>query len=354
MSIPGLTDRSKSFKEIGRLRKGAAKDPTNSHWSPSDLKYFRPDFRPDEQVAAQRFYSVYGNQPTRINIRMAFPEISRCWDAFFTCYNTTGMLGQAGGVPGREGLWWIYLRDNKTGNIVVKDAFPELPFDPAVPVYSYKNKKGEDVAVFARWEGKLKVLIPELQLVNYVTLISHAWYDIARISEQLDGIAEIAGRIGLSLPLVPLVLTRRLESVPGTIGGKKVKQEKWVINIDIREDWAAAQFSLLDSIQPGALLPTPQEFPALPHGAPIEDEWEDEGDVGDIEEPEVEPVPTPEPVIEPPAALEYLYRDGQSVDMGKPREVQSFDNYLAAHNGTPPASREALRAAVLAAGTQPN
>ena len=55
-----------------------------------------------------------------------------------------------------------------------------------------------------------------------------------------------------------------------------------------------------------------------------------------------------------PAALEFLYRDGEKVDMGKPREIESFKNYLAAHNNTPPASREALRAAVLAAGTQAN
>ena len=55
-----------------------------------------------------------------------------------------------------------------------------------------------------------------------------------------------------------------------------------------------------------------------------------------------------------PAALEFLYRDGEKVDMGKPREIESFKNYLAAHNNTPPASRETLRAAVLAAGTQAN
>ena len=55
-----------------------------------------------------------------------------------------------------------------------------------------------------------------------------------------------------------------------------------------------------------------------------------------------------------PAALEFLYRDGKSVIKTDAKEVASFENWLKTHNGTPPASREALRAAVLAAGTQAN
>jgi hypothetical protein len=50
----------------------------------------------------------------------------------------------------------------------------------------------------------------------------------------------------------------------------------------------------------------------------------------------------------------FQYADGTLVDMLNKREVVSFENYLNKTDGQPPASREALRAAVLAAGTQAN
>lgn len=288
MSIPGLTDRSKSFKEVGRLRKGASKQE-----GLKDLPYFRPDFRPDEREASERFRDAYGDQPTRINVRLAFQEVERCWDAFYAVYTTAGLLGKAGGVDGREGAWWIYLRDNKTGQVVVKDGEPAMKFDPSVPVYSYKGKKGDDVAVFAKPEGRLSVLIPELMMVNYVTVVTHSWYDIGRISEQLAAIKELAARTGTTLPMVPLVLTRRPEMISIAYDGRKRMAEKWLINIDVRSDWAEAQFRLLDSIKPGIALPASVEIemPKLPASIQ-EDEWNAE----DYEEPEpAQPEPQPEP-----------------------------------------------------------
>jgi len=61
--------------------------------------------------------------------------------------------------------------------------------------------------------------------------------------------------------------------------------------------------------------------------------------------------PEPEPPFE---LLPFRYSDGVLVDTLNKREVESFDNFLKTHNGNAPESREALRAAVLAAGTQAN
>lgn len=285
MAIPGLTDKSKSFREIGRLRKGAPKSE-----GLKNLKYFRPDFRPDESLAEALFVQAYGSQPTSINIRLAFDDIDQVWDAFFTVYTSAGMLGKAGGIPGREGWWWIYLRDNKTGEIIVKDGAPAMRFDPTIPVYSYRSKKGEDVAVYAKPEGKLKVLIPELNLLNYVTLVTHSWYDIGRISENLAGIKDIANRGGMPLPMVKCVLSRRPEQISCNINGKKSMREEWLVNIDVNPDWAGAQFKLLDTIVPGSLLPAPQ-LPELPAGIP-DAGWEDEPEQDEADttdQPELNP-----------------------------------------------------------------
>jgi hypothetical protein len=304
MSIPGLTDKARSFREIGRLRKGAPKSE-----GLKNLRYFRPDFRPGEEAAAALFAEVYGNQPTAVNIRLAFDNIEEVWDPFFTVYTTAGMLGKAGGIPGREGWWWIYLRDNKTGKIVVKDGYPEMKFDPTIPVYSYHSqKKNQDIAVFAKPEGKLKVLIPELQLLNYVTLVTHSWYDIGRISENLAGIKDIAARGGMPLPMVKCVLSRRPEMISCNIDGKKSMREEYIINVDVNTDWAGAQFRLMDTIIPGKALPAP-ELPVLPAGIP-DVAWDDEPDEdeADEHEPELNPElfgdePEPEIVYPPELAI---------------------------------------------------
>jgi hypothetical protein len=193
------------------------------------------------------------------------------------------MLGKAGGVPGREGWWWIYLRDNKTGNQIVKDAYPEMKFDPTIPVYSYHSQKRIRQSPGLRKAGsKLKVLIPELNLLNYVTLVTHSWYDIGRISENLAGIKDIASRSGMPLPMVKCVLSRRPEMISCNIDGKKSMREDYIINVDVNTDWAGAQLRLMDTIIPGKLLPAP-ELPALPDG--ISDTgWDDEIDSDEADE----------------------------------------------------------------------
>jgi hypothetical protein len=284
--IAGLTDRAPSFREIARLRKGSPKSQ-----GLKDLTYFRPDFRPDEKAAAATFKQYYGDQPTMINVRLAFPTVEQNWDASLEAYNTTGLLAKTDGVK------FIYLRDNKTGRVIVRDGEPEIDFDPTMPIYSYwSEKKKQDIPVFARPIGRLKVLIPELRVLNYVTLITHSWYDCGRISEQLHAIAMVAQNVGMPLTMVPLVLTRRPEQVPCSTGdGGRVMKTMSLVNIDVRPDWAESQFKLLDSIMPGKALPAGQVFPELPTGVPDEDEEQEEESPSDYTDgqPDDDPAPIP-------------------------------------------------------------
>jgi hypothetical protein len=270
-----------AFKELGRIRKGIPKSQ-----GLQDLHTFRMDFRPDEPNALARFLEEYKTiYPQSINVRLAFNEIERVWSNWFTVYNTSGMLGKAGLLPGLEGWHWHYLRSNKTGELIVKDGLTKdgktMPFDPTIPIYSYRNRKGEDVEVFARPEGKLSVMIPELQAIGYMVLITHGWYDCSKIESQLAAIKEISERVGMTLPMVPLIISRRPEQVSVSIKGRKHMEERWIINLDVRKDWGEAQFALLDKIQPGAMLPAPTAL-ALPSNViGPDDEPEEESGYGD-------------------------------------------------------------------------
>lgn len=291
MPIIGLTDRSASFKELGRLRLGIPKDQA-AQSGPKEIGYFRPDFRPDAMDAAQVFSQVYGAKPTQVNVRLPFKEIARCWDAHYMVYNKTGLLGMA------DGERWLYLRHNQTGALLVKDGIPEnsadkpvdsngmpyMPFDKRKPVYSYKSSKGQDVAVFAKPEGRLKVLIPELKRAAFVTVITHSIYNVLRLSEQLAGIDQLAANVGMSLPLVPMVLSRRKELISVSIDGKKAMQEHYLLNIEIDPTWMEAQFKYLSGVVPGALpvltavqlLPSPDEVSETDEFVEPDEYWQPE------------------------------------------------------------------------------
>ena len=261
MAIVGLTDRSPSFKELGRLRLGIPKAEAAAH-GPKEIAYFRADFRPDAGDALATFIQVYGEKPTAIRFRLPFNEIPRCWDAWYEVYNKHGMLGKA------DGKRWIYLRHNKTGELLVKDGIPThmegtqvdettgevyLPFDRTVAVYSYTGQKGQEVQVFASPAGRLNILIPELKRAAYVQVITHSLYNCIKISEQLAGIAEIARNVGMTLPQVPMLITRRKETISVTFGGHKQMQERYMLNIEIDPLWMEAQFNFLAGLMPGTL-----------------------------------------------------------------------------------------------------
>jgi len=310
--IVGLTDSTPSFKELGRLRLGIPKAEAEKS-GPREISYFRADFRPDAADSYAVFMDVYGDQPTRINIRLPFTQIDRCWDAYYEVYNTSGMLGKS------DGIKWLYLRDNRTGELLVKDGIPThadglpvddrgmayLPFDKKLPVYSYKSRKGEDVAVFARPTGRLNVLVPELKRAAYVQVITNSVYNVSRISAQLAAIEAVARNIGISLPMVPMVLSRRKESISVTIKGRKSMQEHYLLNIEIDPSWMDAHFKYLDTMLPGVPILPPQL--SLP--AEISDE--DVTEYQETEQPATEPEydepffsqhdsdPAPQPAEEP-------------------------------------------------------
>jgi hypothetical protein len=259
MPIVGLTDRSPSFKEIGRLRLGIPKSEAQVS-GPKEIGWFRADFRPDAQDALALFITEYGQQPTSIHFRLPFAEINRCWDAMYEVYNKFGMLGMS------DGRRWLYLRHNKTGELLVKDGVPThaegtkvnedgevyLPFEPKVPVYSYTSQKGKEVKVYARPTGRLRILIPELKRAAYVQIITNSLYNCIHLSEQLAGVAEIAKSVGMNITQVPMTITRRKETISVSYDGHKQMQERYLLNIEIDQRWMEAQFNYQNTLMPGA------------------------------------------------------------------------------------------------------
>lgn len=290
MPIYGLTDQAESFKEIARVRLGIPKSEAAAH-GPKALPHFRLDWRPGEEVTAERFVQMFGEHPTRILIRFPFRTIERVWDAHYTVYTRAGLLGKA------DGRKWLYLRIGS--RLAVRDGVPladdlptevddegalYVPFDPALPVYSYKGKQGQDVPVYAKPEGRLQFMIPELGRAAYLVMITHSIYNVIKLSGQLRGISTMAEQAGYTLPQVPVELSRRLETISVGFNGAKALQDHYLVNL---EAILPGGFGELTAWNNTPVLGLPAA-PALPPGV-------EEDDTPDVDDGEIEYFPDDQP-----------------------------------------------------------
>ena len=249
MPIAGLTNVPKAFLKLGQIRKGTKDSRTGK---PIDLDYFRVTFYPNEKECEDLFRQVYGEQPRAINVRLAFPNVSEVWDANFECYSKGGMIAKASSVQDpitlQEIVKWIFYRDHKTGDVLVRNGFPvgeegvqfiQKPIDLTKPIYTYKNRKEEIVEAFLEPVGRLNVVVPELATirVGYLEFRPESTKDIAAISRELAAINHMAQQAGKDLTGIPMRLTRREEEITKNIGGKLSRGPSWLVHIEVSGEW---------------------------------------------------------------------------------------------------------------------
>ncbi|HPH55848.1 MAG TPA: hypothetical protein PLL41_08235 [Smithella sp.] len=229
MPIKGMTDRDMSFPEIGKVRKGAAKQANKPGF---DLKHFRVEFDEQETAAAAEFLKTYGDKPDEINIVLPFNEINRCWDAWLEAYTAGRMVARA------DGEYFEYLTADD-GTVIVKNGRnvktgEKHPYTEGQPVGRDTNGK----PVFCKPSGRLKVVIPELQRLAFMTVLTTSVHDIVNISGQLEAIMKVNGGM---LAGIPLKLRRRPKMISVPRDGKRVRMEKWLISIEADPEYVKAK-----------------------------------------------------------------------------------------------------------------
>jgi hypothetical protein len=160
----------------------------------------------------------------------------------------------------------------------------------------YQNKP-----IKCKATGRLKVVLPELQRLAYLTVLTGSLHDIGNISSQLLAIQTFCAGMGKGLGGTPLVLRRRPHEIScpdPKDKGKRVRRTKWLLSIEADPEFvkrALQETKRLALPGNGLALPAPENPPAGP-------DWTD---IGDDEEDEIidsEPMPEvePEPVVEAP------------------------------------------------------
>ena len=247
MPIIGLTDRPASFPQIGILRKGA---PKPERGPGRDLKHFR--FDTDDTDAAGRFRTVYGDEPTSVRVFLPFATAAENFEAWQEHW-TAGALQHR--CDGKTCVLWLngqrYSQQPKPCPHEKLDAHERDRCKPT---------------------GRLKVVIPELRRLAYVTVLTGSIHDIIALTEQLQALEALRG----DLRGIPMVLRRvpREISMPGT-NGKRTRMEKWLLSIEAAPTWVDLQ---LQAQQQQALPMAAPMLPAPPVNAAsgeIEDDWDD-------------------------------------------------------------------------------
>lgn len=276
MPIIGLTDRGASFPQIGVLRKGAPKAPNAPG---KDLKYFRLDTKLTD--VAQAFEAVYGKEPVSVRVFLPYQTPAANLDAWREEYGAGSLIHRC------------------DGETMVIWRTPEAKYSQERKPCPYMNgtKQRTSKEPGCKPVGRLKVIVPELQRLAYLTVQTTSIHDIIELTGNLDA----AYALRQDLRGIPFILRRapRMISMPGE-EGKRVRREKWLLFLEPAPDWVQLQITAMSHaalpIVEGeyTALPAPARL-ALPSGSTVDLEtgqiFDDEED--DEEEPDELPAKPP-------------------------------------------------------------
>jgi len=309
MGIKGLTDKDAELARIGELRKGAAR-------TEADIEAKRPGkdlgpalrFTAPDEDTVERFTAIYGNPTKRVLVYLPGATIWENFDAWQEDWKAGGLVHRC------DGETCTVWRDDKGE-------------------YQHTEKPCPGGC---KEVGRLRVMIPDLERLAYVTVLTGSKHDILNLSGQLKAYQGLSG----SLHGIPFTLSRvkRMVSTPRP-GGKRVRSEKWLLSLEPATDWVHLQ---MESARVAALpqLSAPSETiidaetGEITEAAPEpeddngwEDDYEDPG-MSDAENIDVDDAPDSPPLPAPPNPHAYrdefyarvikqipYYRDGSHVGM---------------------------------------
>jgi hypothetical protein len=267
MAIKGLTHRAPSFPEVGILRKGGPKTQANRPGPDLDHFRFMPTSDDREGAAvAEAFHSAYGGEPRLVNVCLPFRSTDECFEAWNEHWVAGGLVHRC------DGETCVLWRTEDGG-------------------YSREPKPCPGGC---KPSGRLKVIVPELRRLAYVTVLTTSVHDVMHLDKQLRALEGLRG----DLRGIPLQLRRRKVSIstPGR-DGKRIRRDKWLLSIEAAPSWVDLQLAAQEEAA------TPQ----LTAGQEVEVLVVD-GATGEVLDQEPEPIADDE--LEPEVAADTEADDG--------------------------------------------
>lgn len=337
MPIKGMTDQPRAFVELGQLRKGAPK-PKDGKKPGADLTYFRPTFNEGEEEAARMFFAEYGDEPRTIEAFLPFDEPGANFETWKEAYVAGGLIHRC------DNEYIEYAIDHESGEVIIKNGKHVDTGEPVKcdgqPVAHWTDKEGKQQPVYCKPHGRLKIIVPQLRRLAFMTVLTTSIWDIVNLSKQLDG---YWWENNQKLRGVRFILKRRpsMISTPSGRGGRKARRKKWLICIEPSPSWVEEQFLMREQAARPTLLLEPLE---LPPGVPDtngngEDEEIIEAEIGVSEEEDAPIGKSPGnikgvAVGDAPADMDGFYEEAESrLGIAKPGAIQMITAFLETEHG---------------------
>lgn len=246
MGIKGLTGDTR-WPRLGTLRKGGPMGETtkNGRKVPvigTDLNDKLRFEGIDGDVAASWKEAFGGDTiPAELVVTLPYPSVDACWQAWREHWVAGGLRYRCDGE--RHVLWL----DETTG---------EYRHDP-VPCPGSGTCEAEAV-------GRLEVIVPQLQRMGTVTVITTSLHDI----RNMDGAIRVLALMLGDLTRVPVRLTRVQRRISTPSKGQngeptRVKREKWLLHLEAAPAWVS-RMMIERALDEPALGSGPAQLPA-PH-----------------------------------------------------------------------------------------
>ena len=262
MPIIGLTTQGASFPQIGVLRKGAPavqKQGQRGTYNTfgADLDHFRFDTDDDEALAA--FVATYGSEPKAINVYLPFPSTEQNFESWRENWGASGLNRRCDGQT-------CVMQRGRDGRYVRGDS----------ACWCAQQPEGTKKDLLCGPVGRLKVIIPELRRLAYVTVLTHSLHDIRSLHEQILAIELMNG----TLQGVPFVLRRAPREISTPRGeGQRARVTKHLLSIEAAPRWVGLQLTAMEAAMGAAPQLTARQ--AAPMGArqlaaPVDDGDDDD------------------------------------------------------------------------------
>jgi hypothetical protein len=222
MAIVGITDQNADFLRIGKLFKGEKKQKKQGEKGEyeifgKELDHWR--FESDIPVVKDAFTQTFGEKPQSIAVYLPFPTRDENWQTCKEAYTVTGLQHRCDGAICSR---WLNLKTGK---------YESTPIPcPSLAMNDAERKRNGCVNI-----GRLKVFIPALGEVGFVTMETHSINDIARINMWLAGYESMRPD---KLKNIPFSLYRYKEAIGTPRDNKRAKTDKWLVGLKPDSEWS--------------------------------------------------------------------------------------------------------------------
>jgi hypothetical protein len=228
MPITGLSDRASldpRFKEVGRLRKGAAKQGNRPG---ADLDYLR--YVPDSQhlESAVVFEELYGPEPTELEVYFPFDQMERVFSSWREEYGQNRICKlRCDGARWHDWIEGDRHRHSEQG--------VECPKE-------YRDTENRCPLCPLAYSGRLSVILKPMWLkdqIGLITVMTSSINDIANLAAKLVQWEPLRGK--------PFRLWRETERIGVPIKGKRAARDSPLLHLELAKEWFLLEFHSSES-----------------------------------------------------------------------------------------------------------